>query len=131
VKISIGQVEIDILNGAKITYDSNTDTISIEPPHPIQRHAQPVKTSPKEKPLMIEHDKSQIPTTKTELTNSVMRVLRSAGIPVSGMSLTMQCLGPNSGANKIKYLKLLLEEMVNEGRLVQSHENGRSRFQLA
>jgi hypothetical protein len=135
VKISIGQVEIDIRNGAKITYDSNTDTISIEPPYPIQRHAQPVKTSPKEKPLMIEHDRSRpqesIPMTKTQLTQKILSVLSSSDEPVWSRTLTMHCLGNHPDANKVKYLKLLLDEMVDQEVLVRNVEKNRNRYMIA
>jgi hypothetical protein len=135
VKIIVGQVEVDIINGGKITYDSNTDTISITPPYPIRRHEPAPKRDVKPKQLLIEHDKypdqEDVPLTKTQLTERIFSLLGSSKEATPMRTLTDQCLGRGPAPNKIKYLKLLLEELVDRGMVVESLENNRRRYALA
>jgi hypothetical protein len=133
MKILIGSVELEIKNGGRITYDSNTDTINIEPIQNIVRY-----TNRAEKPanpqLMIGHDTSNrsesTPLTKTSLTKTIMELVKSSNEPTPLISITKSCLGTGAGPNQIRYLKLLLEEMVDGGHLSMSVENGRRRFAI-
>lgn len=140
-KIIIGQIEVEIKHGGRVIYDSELDTINIEPIQYIKRDSVPIIKSeriPKKvnqsNQLMIEHDTSNNPAhhilTKTALIDRVMSLLKSATQPTPAQFITMACLGRGATSNKIKYLKLLLDEMVEEGRLIQSIENNRKRFAI-
>jgi hypothetical protein len=134
MRIVIGQVEVDLKNGGRISYDSQTDTLSIDPVQQVRRSENPVKKSGQPKPLMIEHDTAnqapQAALTKTALVQKIMNLVRSTGEPTASHWITMSCLGRGANPRYVQYLKLLLEEMVGEGQLVESIENNRRRYAI-
>jgi hypothetical protein len=128
LKIVIGSVEVEIKNGGRISYDSETDVLNIEPIQPVRRTFIP-------KQLLLEHDRQSAPATtgltKTTLTAKVMELVSAGEEPTSLQALTVLCLGRNAPDNQKQYLKLLLEEMADEGSLVMSMINNRRQFAAA
>lgn len=136
MKLLIGRTQLEILGDANLVYDGDTDTLSINasddaPARAVRlAPAKPkLKPGPKQQQLLLTHEEgaSSSGLTKTTLTNKVMKQLEGANAPVALQSLTMSCLGKGSPAKDKTYLKLLLERLAAEGKILESLSDGNRR----
>jgi len=132
MRIVIGQVEVDLKNGGRISYDSHTDTLSIDPVQQIKRQEQPTRKPIQPKQLMIEYQEEnrgpQQALTKTVLTQRIMALVKSSPEPTGTVWITRSCLGTGADPKHLRYLKLLLGELVASGHLIETVENNRKRY---
>lgn len=130
MRIVIGQTEIEVTGATRLSYDSDSDTLSINP----TAHAPAQRRVAVERPLMIAHEPAK-PTpeglTKTVLTRKVLSLVDGAAEPVAIQFITIRCLGMGAPSKHKLFLKLLLDEMVLGGKLRVSMQAGRQRFTLA
>jgi len=129
MKIVIGDVEVEILNGGRLIYDNSSQTLSIQ-----QSSMEPSNRLQSSKPLMIAHETTRSPAptglTKTVLIHKIMQMVEQASESLTIYSITINCLGTQSTPQEKKYLKLLLEELVEKNKLSVSLDSGRRRFSI-
>lgn len=132
MRIRIGGSILEVRGTANIVYDSQSDTIDILPALHSQRQATPLGRPKEQAPLLLTHEevRPEKEVTKQSLTEMILKIAEEGGGPVSKLAFTWGCLGRNSSAKHKKYLDILLDELVIDGLLVGSTENGRKRYSL-
>ena len=140
MKLVINGMAIEIMSEASVCYDAGTDTLEISTrakpiklasTSVVKQIAAPVKRGKykkaKAKVTVIPPPAKEM--SKTVLMNKILAMLDGKTTPVSAMWITMQTLGRNSGIKNINYLKLLLNELAEAGRIVEStSQAGRRKF---
>lgn len=130
MKLVIGNLEVEVVNGGRLVYDSAADTLNIQP-----STGTPARRIHSSKPLMIEHESPSKPAptglTKSVLTHKVLSLIKQTEGAASIQSITRNSLGDKAPYDQRKYLMILLDELVDKGTLVVHVESGRRRFSLA
>lgn len=129
MKVLINGVEIDIKGGSRLTYDSQADTLSVDPMD-VQKRTYTKRQSSKKDSVgddAVEKLTSKM-MTKEELKEKVKEIISKSDKPVAVQFITLACLGKGAKRSKQKYFKLLLQEMVEENEIVCTVQNNRSRY---
>lgn len=124
-RVIVGGVEIVASPGSRMSYDADTDTLEIgamvqERPKTL-RIAGPKKGASDAEPGEMSH---------ATLLRKVIGVLKAADGPMAGMFITMKCLGKGSPVKHQQHLRILLDDLVTEGKVVTTVENNRKRYEL-
>lgn len=145
MKVIVNGVEIDIIGGSRLVYDVEADSLSVDPldrPRKTSSSTAPqkprgpyIKKSDKGKgidgmPLPV-NKKTKEKLTQDELRAKILEIVNnSENHDVAQQFMTTSCLGVGASDKSKDYLKMLLEQMVEEKILVNDSSSGRSRYSL-
>ena len=137
MKVIINGVEIEIIGGSRLTYDSHGDTLSVDPIESPRKNnfQKTIEHDPNDNPIKPRGKYKTKPKKGSSLTQEELRKkiidFLSPKTDWSGQQwITRSCLGLFSSTAEKKYLKIMLDDMVQEKILSYSIETGKSRYKI-
>jgi hypothetical protein len=135
MKIILDGVEISATPGSRIHYDGSTATLHLngQPAAALDPITPPALAAPGKllalpAPASAAHPDMQ----HDELKQTIVGLLQRRGAAMRGTEISMLCLGLKATAPKRKYLKIMLDQMVENGELTRRLlKNGNGMYLLA
>ena len=129
MKVIINGVEIEIMGGSRLVYDAEGDTLSVDPISDTKKAPAP-KNKYNNEGERAYKPKIKSKLTQQELRDKILDQLSVAKDSISQQQLTIRCLEVNSKKSDQRYLKLLLDKMVEEKSIIRLSDTARARYKL-